>query len=60
MDFTYIFCNQYDSLKFLDDSNKDISVRLGNMWKSLSAETKDAFYEDARRADEEHKIKYPG
>jgi hypothetical protein len=26
MDFTYIFCNQYDSLKFLDDSNKDISV----------------------------------
>ncbi|EFA01747.1 protein bric-a-brac 1 [Tribolium castaneum] len=43
-----------------NESNKDISVRLGTMWKSLSQETKEAFYEDARRADEEHKLKYPG
>ncbi|XP_068907841.1 protein jim lovell-like isoform X3 [Tenebrio molitor] len=58
-----IFANQWRkklAVEYPNDSNKDISVRLGNMWKSLSAETKDAFYEDARRADEEHKIKYPG
>ncbi|RZC32207.1 bric-a-brac 1-like [Asbolus verrucosus] len=58
-----IFANQWRkklAVEYPGDSNKDISVRLGNMWKSLSQETKDAFYEDARKADEEHKIKYPG
>ncbi|XP_063903417.1 transcription factor Sox-7-like isoform X2 [Zophobas morio] len=58
-----IFANQWRkklAVEYPNESNKDISVRLGNMWKSLSPETKDAFYEDARKADEEHKEKYPG
>ncbi|XP_044254936.1 high mobility group protein B2-like isoform X2 [Tribolium madens] len=58
-----IFANQWRkklAVEHPSESNKDISVRLGNMWKSLSQETKEAFYEDAKRADEEHKLKYPG
>lgn len=42
------------------ESNKDISVRLGTMWKNLDADSKETYYSAARKADEEHKQKYPG
>jgi HMG (high mobility group) box. len=45
---------------FAAESNKEISVRLGVMWKNLSADTKEGYYTASRQADEEHKRKYPG
>lgn len=30
------------------------------MWKNLDADSKEAYYSAARKADEEHKQKYPG
>lgn len=42
------------------ESNKEISVRLGVMWKNLSVDTKESYYTASRQADEEHKRKYPG
>uniref|UniRef100_A0A1B6DRC3 HMG box domain-containing protein n=1 Tax=Clastoptera arizonana TaxID=38151 RepID=A0A1B6DRC3_9HEMI len=42
------------------ESNKEISVRLGVMWKNLSADTKESYYSASRKADEDHKRKYPG
>ncbi|XP_059488328.1 transcription factor SOX-30-like [Neocloeon triangulifer] len=41
------------------ESNKDISIRLGVMWKSLSAGDKQSYYNAAKKADIEHKQKYP-
>lgn len=43
-----------------EESNKEISVRLGMMWKNLSSDTKENYYSASRKADEEHKRKYPG
>ncbi|KAJ8927187.1 hypothetical protein NQ314_020463 [Rhamnusium bicolor] len=48
----------HDSVGY--ENNKGISVRLGNMWKSLSSETKESYYLAARRAQREHEMKYPG
>lgn len=45
---------------FVEESNKEISVRLGIMWKNLSADAKENYYSASRKADEEHKRKYPG
>ncbi|KAE8738074.1 hypothetical protein FOCC_FOCC016449, partial [Frankliniella occidentalis] len=42
------------------ESNKDISVRLGTMWKMMTKEKKDTYFELARLVDAEHKKKYPG
>ncbi|XP_015124931.1 protein bric-a-brac 2 [Diachasma alloeum] len=42
------------------ESNTEISVRLGAMWKGLTNETKDSYYALAKKVDEEHKRKYPG
>lgn len=42
------------------ENNKEISVRLGTMWKDLSIEKKEDYYEAAQKADQDHKIKYPG
>ncbi|XP_044735649.1 zinc finger and BTB domain-containing protein 14-like isoform X1 [Chrysoperla carnea] len=42
------------------ESNKDISVRLGVLWKNLSSDMKESYYKQARDADLEHKRKYPG
>ncbi|XP_046394218.1 broad-complex core protein isoforms 1/2/3/4/5-like isoform X2 [Ischnura elegans] len=42
------------------ETNKDISVRLGAMWKELPADAKESYFAAARRADQEHKIRYPG
>lgn len=30
------------------------------MWKNLNSDSKEAYYAAARKADEEHKVKYPG
>lgn len=45
---------------FTEDSNKEISIRLGTMWKNLDSDSKESYYAAARKADEEHKVKYPG
>lgn len=45
---------------FTEESNKEISVRLGSMWKNLDSDSKESYYTAARKADEEHKLKYPG
>lgn len=42
------------------ESNKDISVRLGTMWKLLSPAARETYYEAAKKADIEHKNKFPG
>lgn len=42
------------------ESNTEISVKLGVMWKGLTNETKDCYYALAKKVDEEHKRKYPG
>lgn len=41
------------------ESNKEISVRLGMKWKTLSSDDKEVYFTASRRADEEHKRKYP-
>jgi len=58
-----IFANEWRkklAVEHLGESNKEISVRLGNMWKALPATTKEWYYSAARKADEDHKVKYPG
>lgn len=42
------------------ESNKEISVRLGVMWKNLNSDAKETYYSASRKADEDHKRKYPG
>ncbi|KAG8222700.1 hypothetical protein J437_LFUL002757 [Ladona fulva] len=42
------------------ETNKDISIRLGALWKKLPQNTKAAYFAAARKADEEHKLRYPG
>lgn len=69
LDINYIFAILIDTSQFYSnccnysfvvESNKDISVRLGTMWKNLDADSKETYYSAARKADEEHKVKYPG
>ncbi|KAF2905979.1 hypothetical protein ILUMI_00210 [Ignelater luminosus] len=58
-----IFANEWRkklAVEHQGESNKEISVRLGNMWKSLPSTTKDLYYLAAKKADEDHKVKYPG
>lgn len=60
----YICCSINDKpqilhyLYVLEENNKDISVRLGSLWKSLSFETKETYYSAATKAHEEHRLKY--
>ncbi|KAL2717066.1 transcription factor SOX-9-like [Vespula squamosa] len=42
------------------ESNKDISVRLGILWKNISKDVKEKYFTLAREVDAEHKKKYPG
>ncbi|KAL7301751.1 hypothetical protein TKK_0005745 [Trichogramma kaykai] len=42
------------------ESNKDISVRLGALWKNMPKESKEKYFGLAREVDAEHKRKYPG
>ncbi|CAG0881121.1 unnamed protein product [Darwinula stevensoni] len=46
--------------QFNQESNKDISVRLGQVWKALDAEEKRKYYALSHVAEEDHKQKYPG
>ncbi|KAJ9598250.1 hypothetical protein L9F63_011071, partial [Diploptera punctata] len=58
-----IFANEWRrklAFQHPTESNKEISVRLGVMWKNLPADTKEGYYTASRQADEEHKRKYPG
>jgi len=58
-----IFANEWRrklAFQHPSESNKEISVRLGVMWKNLSVDTKESYYTASRQADEEHKRKYPG
>ncbi|XP_014209814.1 transcription factor SOX-3-like [Copidosoma floridanum] len=42
------------------ESNKDISVRLGGLWKTMPKEDKEKYFTLAREVDAEHKRRYPG
>ncbi|XP_046436045.1 transcription factor SOX-3-like [Neodiprion lecontei] len=42
------------------ESNKDISVRLGVLWKNMAKGIKEKYFALAREVDAEHKRKYPG
>ncbi|KAK3921673.1 Protein bric-a-brac 2 [Frankliniella fusca] len=58
-----IFANEWRKKLALEnptESNKQISVRLGMKWKGLNPEKKEEYFCASRRADEEHKQKYPG
>ncbi|KAL1505614.1 hypothetical protein ABEB36_005138 [Hypothenemus hampei] len=57
-----IFANEWRgklTVEHPEESNKEISVRLGNMWKNLLPETKNIYYREAKRVEEEHMLKYP-
>ncbi|XP_021939368.1 sex-determining region Y protein-like, partial [Zootermopsis nevadensis] len=41
------------------DSNNQISVRLGCMWRAIEGVHKDEYFARARQAAAEHKRKYP-
>lgn len=41
------------------DSNKEISKKLGSIWRNLNAEEKNKYFDKAREIDMEHKRKYP-
>ncbi|XP_017763172.1 PREDICTED: transcription factor Sox-10-like [Eufriesea mexicana] len=41
------------------ESNKDISVRLGILWKNMAKDMKEKYFALAREVDAEHKRKYP-
>ncbi|XP_076293693.1 uncharacterized protein LOC143215444 isoform X2 [Lasioglossum baleicum] len=41
------------------ESNKDISVRLGILWKNMAKDVKEKYFALARKVDAEHKRKYP-
>ncbi|XP_023020998.2 uncharacterized protein isoform X1 [Leptinotarsa decemlineata] len=58
-----IFANEWRkklSVEHPGDNSKSISVKLGNLWKSLSSETRESYYSAARQAQLEHQLKYPG
>ncbi|XP_034250048.1 longitudinals lacking protein, isoforms A/B/D/L-like isoform X2 [Thrips palmi] len=57
-----IFANEWRKKLALEnptESNKQISVRLGIKWKSMTSENKAIYFTASRKADEEHKQKYP-
>lgn len=54
-----LFFSQKTFLALVEENNKEISVRLGDMWKNLLPETKSIYYREAKRAEEEHRQKYP-
>ncbi|XP_044012886.1 protein tramtrack, alpha isoform-like isoform X2 [Aphidius gifuensis] len=58
-----VFANEWRrklAFKYPGNSNTEISVRLGVMWKSLDDESKTSYYALAKQLNEEHKKKYPG
>ncbi|KAF5272458.1 hypothetical protein FQR65_LT04926 [Abscondita terminalis] len=45
--------------EYYGESNKEISMRLGAMWKTLSSSEKDEYFEAAKKVVEDHRLKYP-
>lgn len=45
---------------FPQESNKEISRRLGCKWRSLDLSEKNKYFQLAKVIDAEHKKKYPG
>jgi len=41
------------------ESNKEISVRLGKLWKSMGQAEKESYFNLAKQVDAEHKMRYP-
>ncbi|XP_014672882.1 PREDICTED: uncharacterized protein LOC106813287 [Priapulus caudatus] len=57
-----VFSNEHRKFladKFQGEGNNSISIRLGDMWKSLNSPEKAKYFEEARRLDLEHKAMYP-
>jgi hypothetical protein len=57
-----IFANEWRSklaVQYTLDNNKDISVRLGVMWKSMNKEEQDVYRNLSREATAKHKEMYP-
>ncbi|XP_015599344.1 kelch-like protein 4 [Cephus cinctus] len=58
-----LFANEWRrklAFEYPNESNTEISVRLGIMWKGLNIQAKESYYALAKKVDEEHKRKYPG
>ncbi|KAF5301445.1 hypothetical protein FQA39_LY02174 [Lamprigera yunnana] len=47
------------AIEYQGESKKEISMRLGTMWKNLSASEKDEYLLAAKKAGEAHRLKYP-
>jgi hypothetical protein len=57
-----LFANKWRktlSMQYPWERNKEISIRLGVMWKSMKKEEKDVYMAIAREVKAEHKKKYP-
>jgi hypothetical protein len=57
-----MFANEWRSklaVQYTSDNNKDISVRLGAMWKSMKKEEQEVYRNLAREANAKHKEMYP-
>ncbi|XP_034943823.1 uncharacterized protein [Chelonus insularis] len=57
-----LFANEWRKKLALEnprESNKDISVRLGVLWKNMGKDVKEKYFSLARQVDAEHKRKYP-
>uniref|UniRef100_T1IJJ4 Sex-determining region Y protein n=1 Tax=Strigamia maritima TaxID=126957 RepID=T1IJJ4_STRMM len=57
-----IFANEHRKIlakKFPRESNKEISCRLGKMWRALGDDIKGKYHGQAKILDMEHKKKYP-
>uniref|UniRef100_A0A1B6LYR3 Sex-determining region Y protein n=1 Tax=Graphocephala atropunctata TaxID=36148 RepID=A0A1B6LYR3_9HEMI len=58
-----IFANDWRkqlAQQYPSDSNKSISVRLGQLWKNMNKGSKEIYYQRSRQAGQDHKQKYPG
>ncbi|XP_023224755.1 sex-determining region Y protein-like [Centruroides sculpturatus] len=47
-------------LNYPNDSNQEISIRLGNVWRRMNPEGKAIYYQKAKECDRKHKETYPG
>ncbi|XP_067124282.1 uncharacterized protein [Centruroides vittatus] len=57
-----IFGKEYRRLlsqKYTNETNKSISVRLGQLWRQLSAEVKEEYFKKAKLIELQHRKKYP-
>ena len=42
------------------DSNAVISIKLGNLWRSISEGDKKPYYDEAQKIKDQHRIDHPG